>query len=195
MFKFKKDKYASNRGGTSVLLEISCEHCGEHVCYYQKDGPGQLKRMYCDRIVSPPMLVEEVKGKEFNDLKPVKAINPDKLSKEEINKYIKNGEKKIREGKFAVTIMAGGQGTRLGHYGPKGTFKVTINNNEKYLFEIIIEKLLEAKEKYNVIIPCYIMTSSENHDETIHFLKRNELFWISRKFHKMFHTRRFTVIR
>lgn len=79
MFKFKKDKYASNRGGTSVLLEISCEHCGEHVCYYQKDGPGQLKRMYCDRIVSPPMLVEEVKGKEFNDLKPLYCSKCNKL--------------------------------------------------------------------------------------------------------------------
>ena len=33
------------------MLEISCENCGNHICYYQKDGPGILKRLYIDRIV------------------------------------------------------------------------------------------------------------------------------------------------
>ena len=32
------------------MLEISCEKCGSHVCDYQKDGPGNLRRMYIDRI-------------------------------------------------------------------------------------------------------------------------------------------------
>lgn len=32
------------------MLDISCEHCGRHLFYYQKDGPGILKRMYLDRI-------------------------------------------------------------------------------------------------------------------------------------------------
>ncbi len=34
------------------MLDIRCESCGSHVCYYQKDGPGPLKRMYLDRIFS-----------------------------------------------------------------------------------------------------------------------------------------------
>lgn len=73
MFKFKKDKYANSRGGNSVLLNIFCQHCGSHICFYQKDGPGELRRMYCDRIVSPEELVENVKVKEFNELKPLKC--------------------------------------------------------------------------------------------------------------------------
>jgi len=48
--KFKNDKYKRARGGYSRLLNISCEHCGDHLFYYQKDGPGILKRMYIDRI-------------------------------------------------------------------------------------------------------------------------------------------------
>ncbi|SRR5258708_3579591 len=50
-YKFKNDKYRKARGGHSRLLDISCEHCGRHLFYYQKDGPGILKRMYIDRIV------------------------------------------------------------------------------------------------------------------------------------------------
>jgi len=68
------------------------------------------------------------------------------------------------------------KGLDFGHYGPKGTFKVKINKEEKYLFEIIIEKLLTANKKYKVIIPCYIMTSPENHEETVKFLKGMKYF-------------------
>lgn len=50
MSKPKKDKYKSARGGHSRILDISCQHCSAHVCFYQKDGPGSLKRMYLDRI-------------------------------------------------------------------------------------------------------------------------------------------------
>ncbi len=44
------DKYKKVRGGHSRLLEIVCSKCQQPVCYYQKDGPGMLKRMYLDRI-------------------------------------------------------------------------------------------------------------------------------------------------
>lgn len=47
---FKSDKYKKARGGYSRLLNISCAKCGTHLFYYQKDGPGMLKRMYLDRI-------------------------------------------------------------------------------------------------------------------------------------------------
>lgn len=48
--KFANDKYKKSRGGYSRLLSISCWRCGKHLFYYQKDGPGILKRVYIDRI-------------------------------------------------------------------------------------------------------------------------------------------------
>ncbi len=50
MKTFKNDKYKKSRGGYSRLLEISCQKCGSIICSYQKDGPGNLRRMYIDRI-------------------------------------------------------------------------------------------------------------------------------------------------
>ena len=47
----KNDKYRVARGGWSRILEITCENCGDHICFYQKDGPGPLKRMYLDRMI------------------------------------------------------------------------------------------------------------------------------------------------
>ncbi len=61
---FKKDKYKKARGGRSRLLDISCPDCGTHICYYQKDGPGLLKRMYLDRIFD-----SKYSGLENSDIK------------------------------------------------------------------------------------------------------------------------------
>lgn len=51
MYKFQRDKYQKSRGGTSRVLDVRCEHCDSHITYYQKDGPGLLKRMYVDRFI------------------------------------------------------------------------------------------------------------------------------------------------
>jgi len=51
MYKIKNDRYQKTRGGYSQILDIICEHCGHHICFYQKDGPGSLRRMYADRMI------------------------------------------------------------------------------------------------------------------------------------------------
>ena len=51
MYKFINDKYKKARGGTSRILDVCCDDCEAHVSYYQKDGPGILKRMYVDRFI------------------------------------------------------------------------------------------------------------------------------------------------
>ena len=50
-YKIKKDKYYRKRGSKSKIYEINCARCKEHFCFYQKDGPGPLYRMYIDRII------------------------------------------------------------------------------------------------------------------------------------------------
>lgn len=122
----------------------------------------------------------------IEDISPVKAINPDKKDKKEIEEYIKLGEDVIKSGHFAIGIMAGGQGTRLGHNGPKGTFKLELNGETKSLFEIIVDKLKNAYEKYNVYLNCYIMTSPENNKETVAFFEKNNYFNYPKEYIKFF---------
>jgi ribosomal protein L32 len=55
---FKRDKYRESRGGYSRFLNVYCHHCGTKILTYQKDGPGELKRMYLDRIIAPNKLVK-----------------------------------------------------------------------------------------------------------------------------------------
>lgn len=55
--KLKNDKYKKARGGYSRLLNIACQKCGSSICQYQKDGAGNLRRMYIDRILSPKISI------------------------------------------------------------------------------------------------------------------------------------------
>ncbi|MBQ9280037.1 MAG: UDPGP type 1 family protein [Clostridia bacterium] len=108
-------------------------------------------------------------------IEPIAYIDSNKLSEEEKADYIRIGETAIQENKLAVVTMAGGQGTRLGHSGPKGTFDIGIPSH-KSIFEIQCDILKEANEKYGVTIPWYIMTSNENHQDTIDFFEANDYF-------------------
>ncbi len=99
-----------------------------------------------------------------------------KLDEETFDRLTKVGENVIKNGKYAVVTMAGGQGTRLGHNGPKGTFMLDVKPRSKYLFEILAENIQRENKKYNVILPWYIMTSTENNAKTISFFEENNYF-------------------
>lgn len=118
---------------------------------------------------------KEIEIKE-NKIESIKYLDKEKLTKNEIDEFNRLGEEIIISGMYAVITMAGGQGTRLGHTGPKGTFKLDVYGKGKYLFEILAENLKEANKKYNTIIPWYIMTSKENNDVTQEFLEKNNYF-------------------
>ena len=68
------------------------------------------------------------------------------------------------------------KGLDFGHPGAKGTYKVELDNGGKYLFEIIVDTLKRAYYKYNVYIPWYIMTSTENNEDTVSFLEKHNYF-------------------
>lgn len=108
-------------------------------------------------------------------LEPISYVTKEKLTKEEQEKYTNIGEETIKKGKLAVVTMAGGQGTRLGHNGPKGTFDIGLETH-KSIFELLIEPIKEANEKYKITIPWYIMTSDANNQETMEFFEKNNYF-------------------
>ena len=71
--------------------------------------------------------------------------------------------------------MAGGQGTRLGHNGPKGTFDLGLPSH-KSIFEILCDTLILAKNTYGITIPWYLMTSNENNLATVNFFEEHNYF-------------------
>lgn len=120
---------------------------------------------------------ETKQPKDFKDAKiePLPYIDKQTIKQEEKNNYEKFGIEIIKQGKYAVVTMAGGQGTRLGHNGPKGTFELEVGE-KKPLFTLLANTIKEAREKYDAIIPWYIMTSRENNLQTTNFFKRHNYF-------------------
>lgn len=136
----------------------------------------QINSINFEQIMELYNKIKEPKVIDINKIEHINYVDKSKLSNEDLEEYNKTGEKIIRNGQYAVVTMAGGQGTRLGHIGPKGTFKISVNGEEKYLFQIIVESLQIANNRYDVIIPWYIMTSSENKEQTVKFLEENNYF-------------------
>jgi UDP-N-acetylglucosamine/UDP-N-acetylgalactosamine diphosphorylase len=88
------------------------------------------------------------------------------------------GERALRQGQVAAFTVAGGQGTRLGYDGPKGTFPVTPVKH-KTLFQVFAEKILAAGERYGRPLHWFIMTSHQNHAATESFFQQHGYFGLA----------------
>ncbi len=116
---------------------------------------------------------KEVKNNK-DEITPIDYLDKFKLG-DKFKYYEDIGKKAIKEGKLAVVTMAGGQGTRLGHSGPKGTYDIGLDSH-KSLFELLCDAIKEEGKKYGITIPWFIMTSKENNEETTKFFKEHKYF-------------------
>ena len=89
------------------------------------------------------------------------------------------GAAAIQAGRVAAFTVAGGQGTRLGYDGPKGTYPVT-PVLEKTLFQVFAEKIARSGQRFEVSIPWYILTSEINNDATIAAFESADFFGLDR---------------
>ncbi|MBC9874573.1 UTP--glucose-1-phosphate uridylyltransferase [Macrococcoides bohemicum] len=125
-----------------------------------------IKKLYDEVYVN-----REVKLPQ-GEIKDVETIIKDELSEEIRNTYKEKGLEAIRQLKIAPVLMAGGQGTRLEHPGPKGTFEF----DGKSLFEFQAEQIIAYNETYNINMPWTIMTSDINHEETLAYFEAHHYF-------------------
>ncbi|MHC4176556.1 MAG: UTP--glucose-1-phosphate uridylyltransferase, partial [Planctomycetota bacterium] len=91
----------------------------------------------------------------------------------------RRGRQALESGQVAVVLVAGGQGTRLGHDGPKGTFPIGPVSG-KSLFQIHAEKVLAINRRCKVPLPLYVMTSPDNHATTREFFADHDFFGLDR---------------
>lgn len=62
MRHLKNDRYRQARGGRAYRIQLNCSRCNAHILTYQKDGDGQLKRCYLNRILEPESLMNSGSG-------------------------------------------------------------------------------------------------------------------------------------
>ncbi|WMM23931.1 UDPGP type 1 family protein [Tissierella sp. MB52-C2] len=163
---------------------ILCKYGQEHLLRYFKELLDEEKENLLDQILSIDFdLIASLYKKAINhemnenqqDLQPLKADEWDAIANQEKEQLYDIGIKKIKDGKTAVILLAGGQGTRLGYSGPKGTFDIYLPSH-KSLFQLQCERLINISRKCGTYINWYIMTSHVNHDETVQFFDDNNYF-------------------
>ena len=90
------------------------------------------------------------------------------------------GAEAIRAGRLAAFCVAGGQGTRLGYDGPKGTYPVTPVSG-KMLFQVFAEKIARNSERFSTTIHWFILTSEINNEATIAAFEANGFFGLPKE--------------
>lgn len=129
----------------------------------------QLETMDFDLFTT---VQKQISSNQIKNISPCETVLLD-------DTYRDDGIASIKKGEIGVLTVAGGQGTRLGWNGPKGTFPATPVSG-KSLFQVIAEQIVFATKKYNITIPWYIMTSVENDAITRSFLLDNNCFGLDR---------------
>ncbi len=105
---------------------------------------------------------------------PLPVMQRDEILRRE-KEFRDAGCRAIKEGKTAALLLAGGMGTRLGSDNPKGMYDIGINK-PVYIFQRIIENLLDTVHETDTWIHLFIMTSEVNHEATVNFLKEKNYF-------------------
>ena len=125
------------------------------------------------------LLNAESEKKVLQEADPLSYIQPEASSQERKRLY-SIGEDCLGQGRVAVFLVAGGQGTRLGFKGPKGCFAISPVKG-KSLFQLFAESIRALQRRYGRPLPWYIMTSRENNAATSAFFEQNHFFGLKRE--------------
>ncbi len=119
-------------------------------------------------------------GSERGSFSPLAAMQVNEI---EANKdaFKATGLEAIRAGKVAAVLLAGGMGTRLGSDNPKGMYDIGLTRHV-YIFQRIIENLLDVVHEADSWVHLFIMTSEKNHEATVNFLEEHEFFGYKKEY-------------
>lgn len=151
----------------------------EHVLKYYEELSMQEQQTLLEQIAGTDMsILAACKDKEELAKKgvitPLAAMQLDEI---EANKesFTATGLDAIRTGNVGAVLLAGGMGTRLGSDDPKGMYNVGLTR-ELYIFECLVNNLLDVVRQADTWIHLFVMTSDKNNDATIKFLKEHDYF-------------------
>lgn len=105
---------------------------------------------------------------------PIEAATAENIAKNG-EKYRECGLSAIKNGKVCAVLLAGGQGTRLGFDKAKGMYNIGVNR-ELYIFECLINNLLDIVKQSDTWINLAVMTSEINNADTVNFFAEHNYF-------------------
>ncbi len=149
------------------------------VMKYMSELDAAQQKKLVDQIDSLDLSVLEAESaeEERGAFEPLFATTLSEIN-EKREHYKEVGIKAIREGKVGAVLLAGGQGSRLGFDKPKGTFNIGVEH-ELYIFECLINNLMEVVKEANTWVPLFIMTSVDNKKDTMDFFREHNYFGYS----------------
>lgn len=160
---------------TEMLNMLEQEHIVKHLHSLSKEE--QLEMVSHIESLDFSVLNEGENEEKRGQFEPLFATTLSDIAKNQ-EKYTATGLKAIREGKVGAVLLAGGQGSRLGFEHPKGMFNIGVNK-ELYIFECLINNLLDVVNQAGAWIPLFIMTSADNNKETREFFEEHNYFGYS----------------
>ena len=151
----------------------------EHVLKYYEELDPQEKQALLDQIDATDMsILDACKNKEDlvqkGVITPLAAMQLDEIEAGRAS-FEAAGVEAIKAGKIGAVLLAGGMGTRLGSDDPKGMYNIG-KTRDLYIFECLMNNLLEEVRRADTWIHLFIMTSDKNHQSTTTFLKEHDFF-------------------
>lgn len=182
------------------LLERLKDYGQEHCLDLWKDLSSEERVLLLKNleILDLPRINRIIKQSLYaQDLRPFSSIEPvpeasistiEHRTLEQRERWWNSGLKAIAEGKLAVLLLSGGQGTRLGSSDPKGCFSIGLPSG-KSLFQLQAERILRVQtlalltiaNGKRVRIPWYIMTSPFTSEATQQFFERQKYFGLEQE--------------
>lgn len=150
-----------------------------HILKYYEELSGAEKEALLAQIDATDMdILEACRHREdLNRRGVITPLSVMQLAEIEENRdsFTDTGLKAIREGCVGAVLLAGGMGTRLGSDDPKGMYNIGLTR-ELYIFECLINNLMDVVRQAGNYIHLFVMTSDKNNDATINFLKEHDFF-------------------
>ena len=150
-----------------------------HVLKYYEELTAEQKETLLSQVEGLDFsMTDSYKHKEEltqkGKITPLSAMQLSEISarKEE---FMSAGLDAIRAGKVGAVLLAGGMGTRLGSDAPKGVYNIGLTK-EVFIFQRLIENLLEVVHQADAWIHLFVMTSDKNHEATTAFFKEKNYF-------------------
>lgn len=129
----------------------------------------------------------------YDRISPIPFVEKSGLSTEEVQNYSQIGNDAIINERLAIITLAGGQGTRLGYKGPKGSYEIDVPP-KKSLFEFACDNLKKLQQSCGVALRWYIMTSPTNDKATKDYFESKNYFGYPREKVKFFIQNTFPII-